>query len=174
MRSNLPPHQPHETEHCHGQSTHCRNSGDNWPHEGGRSNCAAWGKTCKACKTTGHFVKACRSTRKFVQALNQDCATSSEEEHVFVTTKSSSTSLSPRAVVVVVKIPVTFMIDIGATVSIVGENDLKNCRPNTIMKRTSVQVFPYRATSPLQLLGKVSVCTAYKEAFKKTSLSPQV
>ncbi|XP_064486028.1 uncharacterized protein LOC135398568 [Ornithodoros turicata] len=45
----------------------------------------------------------------------------------------------------------------GATVSIVGENNLQNCRLTSRLEKTSVKVFPYKATSPLRLLRKVSV-----------------
>ncbi|KAM7307639.1 uncharacterized protein ISCGN_011275 [Ixodes scapularis] len=132
-RSLKPPQRPnYQTQRHHSLSTDCHNCGGKWPHDGGRSNCPAWGKTCKACNKIGHFAKVCPST-------------------------------SPKAVIRVDNVPITFVIDTGATVSVVGEDELRNCHLDEKIEKTSVKVFPYRATSPLELLGKVSISMMYKE-----------
>ncbi|XP_075550350.1 uncharacterized protein LOC142583755 [Dermacentor variabilis] len=169
-------------------SADCRNCGGKWPHQGGRSSCAAWGKTCKACNKVGHFARFCRLTRQMVQAVDCDngpnrnqavsskkssstkeCAatrdtSSSSDKYVFVAMTSPQTGPSPKGIVTVNNVPVTFIIDTGATVSIVGENDFESYRLKVKLQETSVRVFPYKATSPLELLGKVSVTMRHKAA----------
>nr|XP_050051912.1 uncharacterized protein K02A2.6-like [Dermacentor andersoni] len=76
---------------------------------------------------------------------------------------SPQTGPSPKVSVTVNNVPVTFIIDTGATVSIVGENDFESYRLKVKLQETSVRVFPYKATSPLELLGKVSVTMRYKD-----------
>ncbi|KAM7300023.1 uncharacterized protein ISCGN_020587 [Ixodes scapularis] len=57
-RSLKPPQRPnYQAQQHHSLSTDCHNCGGKWPHGGGRSNCPAWGKTCKACNKIGHFAK---------------------------------------------------------------------------------------------------------------------
>ncbi|XP_040061964.1 uncharacterized protein LOC120836930 [Ixodes scapularis] len=164
-RSLKPPQRPNYQAQHHSLSTDCHNCGGKWPHGGGRSNCPAWGKTCKACNKIGHFAKVCRSSNKTVQTISQtrQDSSSSGEEHVFVAKTLPPASTSPKAVIRVDNVPITFVIDTGATVSVVGEDELRNCHLDEKLEKTSVKVFPYKATSPLQLLGKVSVSMMYKE-----------
>lgn len=166
-RQNEKPHsrQNYQMQH-HSAKTDCRNCGGNWPHDGGRSHCPAWGRTCRACNKMGHFAKLCRATNKpAVQAISQACQddSSSDEEHIFVTKTASPTSSSPKAVILINDVPITFVIDTGATVSIVGENEIKNCHLDEKLEKTSVKVFSYKATTPLQLLGKATVTMVHKE-----------
>uniref|UniRef100_A0A224Z9X1 RNA-directed DNA polymerase n=1 Tax=Rhipicephalus zambeziensis TaxID=60191 RepID=A0A224Z9X1_9ACAR len=183
-----PPRKSHERQRPRVSSTECHNCGGKWPHQGGRSGCPAWGKTCNACKKVGHFARFCLSTKKMVQAVDCDsspnknsqsvcskkCSStkghsasfetgSSSDEYAFVAMTFPQAGSSPQAVVTVNNVPVTFIIDTGATVSIMGENDFKSCRLNVNLQATSIRVFPYKATSPLELLGKVAVTMRYRD-----------
>ncbi|KAL1424138.1 hypothetical protein MTO96_003636 [Rhipicephalus appendiculatus] len=183
-----PPRKSHERQRPRVSSTECHNCGGKWPHQGGRSGCPAWGKTCNACNKVGHFARFCLSTKKMVQAVDCDsspnknsqsvcskkCSStkghsasfetgSSSDEYAFVAMTFPQAGSSPQAVVTVNNVPVTFIIDTGATVSIMGENDFKSCGLNVNLQATSIRVFPYKATSPLELLGKVAVTMRYKD-----------
>ncbi|XP_064472396.1 uncharacterized protein LOC135386412 [Ornithodoros turicata] len=37
-------------------SNECHNCGGRWPHDGGKTGCPAWGKTCNSCHKSGHFA----------------------------------------------------------------------------------------------------------------------
>jgi hypothetical protein len=43
-------------------STVCRNCGRNFPHEGGKTSCPAWGKECHGCHKLHHFRSQCRAS----------------------------------------------------------------------------------------------------------------
>jgi hypothetical protein len=45
-------------------ATLCRNCGKSYPHEGGPSNCPAWGTQCRSCGRYNHWSEQCRSTQK--------------------------------------------------------------------------------------------------------------
>ena len=42
-------------------SQRCYGCGRRYPHQGGRTQCPAWGKTCRGCGKLNHFAKHCRS-----------------------------------------------------------------------------------------------------------------
>lgn len=56
------------------------------------------------------------------------------------------------------------MISVGPAMSIVGRNNLKNCCVNKKIGKMFVTVYPSRAKSLLQFLGKASVSIIYKES----------
>lgn len=58
--------------------------------------------------------------------------------------------------------PVEFTLDTGATLSTVGSSDLMKLGLRHSLEQTSVKLFAYGATSPLPVLGKLSVTMKYK------------
>lgn len=153
--------QPRENSRRQHPDASCYNCGGSWPHNGGRSSCPARGKSCRSCQKVGHFSKVCRSAPVTVRAIRKN-AGSDSDGYTFATDTSCDISRSPRVIVEVNGTPVEFTLDTGATVSTVGSSDLWKLRLRHSLEQTGVKRFAYGATSPLPVLGKLSVTMKYK------------
>lgn len=56
------------------------------------------------------------------------------------------------------EVPLTVLVDSGASHNIMNSHDLAKVAPNTVLQPTDVQIFSYGSTSPLPLLGSAILC----------------
>lgn len=143
------------------ENKECYNCGRSWPHSGGRSSCPARGKKCNACHRLGHFASLCRSTHKTVRAVNPDSSLDSEEHVCTTYAHTQAATAPPRVVIEVNGVPIRFMIDTGAAVSMISSNSLQGRLSRDQLSKTSMKVFAYGAKSPLSLLGQLNVVRTY-------------
>ena len=86
----------------------CRNCGGQFPHEGGKTKCPAYDKTCHQCNKIGHFAKHCLSgpkkaapkddkakVRQLKTAMTSSSEEDSEEEFIFTISNSQKQPTVP-------------------------------------------------------------------------------
>lgn len=71
--------------------------------------------------------------------------------------------MSPKAVIRVDDVPITYLIDIAATVSIVDENELRNCHLDEKLKENICKGVSIKGNVFPATFGKASVSIVYKE-----------
>ncbi|XP_065193950.1 uncharacterized protein LOC135825146 [Sycon ciliatum] len=57
-------------------------------------------------------------------------------------------------------IPLTVLVDSGASHDIINTDDLAKVAPGAALQQTDVQIFAYGSTSPLLLLGSITLCVS--------------
>ena len=94
-------------------------------HRRGTSNCAGWGRACRACGKKNHFTSQCKAKEKTHNAEVEEDVSSEAGFLYCVTTKPAMTetvnSVSERelyARMLINEKPVRFHIDCGATVNV--------------------------------------------------------
>ena len=133
----------------------CRNCGLLYPHQGGKMQCPAWGKTCFACNKQNHFQRQCQGTNKFQRPLSRSKTYTAQnathsrrqvhqigtevqkpmkrddaaEEYAFVLEEQRLKKL-PYVQVVINDFPVEMLVDTGASVNILDQCFLTSVRPN--------------------------------------------
>ena len=156
----------------------CRNCGLSYPHQGGKTQCPAWGKTCFACNKQNHFQRQCMSSNKFQrplvrskthmsqsrthsvqqvrqvdievqQAMKTD---ETDEEYAFVLEEQRLKKL-PYAQVVINGFPVNMLIDTGASVNILDEQTFRGFPEPIDLNRSHTTIHSYASPTPIKIMG---------------------
>ncbi|XP_064462161.1 uncharacterized protein LOC135372483 [Ornithodoros turicata] len=138
-----------------GGTQKCFGCGGRWPHEGGKTNCPAWGARCHKCQKGNHFAKWCRATTLpkepvgSVNVLSTRSKVSSSEESVFHV--QGCTKL-PVVRVTVNDRPLDFFLDTGAGVNVIGEQTWRTHLKGRL-EETTTRLVPYGITEAIPVMG---------------------
>ena len=133
-----------------GKGQKCQRCGSNENHS--RQDCPAKDAECHKCKKRGHFQRVCRS--KAASQLSE--VESSLPNDVFLGEIAEGNNNPWRAEVEVMGHEITFKVDSGADVSVIGEAVYKRYLSKIPLKKSSKRLFgPCR--SPLNCLGEMTV-----------------
>ena len=163
-------------------SQKCYRCGYSWPHK--NKPCPATEETCRQCGKTGHFARVCKSrTQSKSHTVSQPRqnkrpvpkrtplsssirqvqeqeeshheADSSEEEYLF-TCMNKADGKMPKVKVKINDIPITMIVDTGASLDIIDEVTFHQLQQKTDIQlgRVSTKLFAYGSDEQLPLLGK--------------------
>ena len=170
QRRQQPPQRKHGLPHK--QSTQCRQCGYTWPHT--RGPCPAIGKTCTTCGKPNHFAQMCltgkvwptsRDAKQPPQQKNRSpqvrqvrvqpdrISESSDEEYLFTLGLKDGDGKVPKITVTVNGIPISMMVDTGASTNIMDEATFSKLQ-SIELQSTSSRIFAYGSESQLSVLGK--------------------
>ena len=150
--------------------------GGQFPHEGGKTKCPAYDKTCHQCNKIGHFAKHCLSGPKKatpkddkakVQQLKAAMTSSSEEdsEEKFIFTITNSQK-QPTVTIYLGNIPVSLVVDSGSSVNLINNDTFKRLQSiNQSIKLvpSKTKIFPYGTTTPIETKGQFDITICYKQ-----------
>ncbi|XP_075739522.1 uncharacterized protein LOC142784984 [Rhipicephalus microplus] len=138
-----------------------------------RSHCPARGRTCYGCERCGHFQSVCRSSRRgqprrpapVRELLCDDDAESSHSILTICTNKRRGLYVDVDVSVINPK-PLTrkvsFLIDTGSAVSIIGEGHFRNLFQDKVQLRTpSITLFDF-SRQKIPVLGLFEAMLSYK------------
>ena len=143
----------------------CRNCNGQYPHQGGKTSCPAYGKECRKCGKKNHFQAVCRSEssskaskgwnsgRKRI-TLGTLSDSDTEDENVFRIRvhKDNNSSKRPFFKVRINGTLVTVMADSGSSINILDEGDFEKLKqPRPELRATSTRVYPYESETPIQI-----------------------
>ena len=165
-------------------SQKCYRCGFSWPHK--NNLCPATEETCRQCGKTGHFARVCKSRTQskshtvsqprqnkrlvpkrtpFSSSIRQvqeqeeshHETDSSEEEYLF-TCMNKADGTMPKVKVKINDIPITMILDTGASLYIIDEVTFHQLQQKTDIQlgRASTKLFAYGSDDQLPLLGKVT------------------
>ena len=142
-------------------SEKCRNCGREYPHQGGKTACPAYGKACRGCGKMNHFQAVCRGEGRSMHRLHADEASSGEssdddEVYTFSLSTNQVSKDQPLFEVKVQGTPVVIMADSGASINVLDEKDFHRLPNGTELEHTAVKIFAYQSNSPLHVIGKFS------------------
>ena len=173
QRRQQPPQRKHGLPHK--QSTQCRQCGYTWPHT--RGPCPAIGKTCTTCGKPNHFAQMCltgkvwptsRDAKQPPQQKNRSpqvrqvrvqpdrTSESSDEEYLFTLGLKDGDGKVPKITVTVNGIPISMMVDTGASTNIMDEATFSKLQ-SIELQSTSSRIFAYGSESQLSVLGKFKI-----------------
>ena len=163
-------------------SQKCYRCGFSWPHK--NKPCPATEETCRQCGRTGHFARVCKSRTQSKshtvsqprqnkrpvpkrtplsssirqvqeQEENHHETDSSEEEYLF-TCMNKADGKMPKVKVKINDIPITMIVDTGASLDIIDEVTFHQLQQKTDIQlgRASTKLFAYGSDEQLPLLGK--------------------
>ena len=163
-------------------SQKCYRCGFSWPHK--TKPCPATDEICRQCGKTGHFAKVCKGrptsqSHTVPQPRQHKCqfpkrthpstsirqiqkqeeshqqTDSSEEEYIFTCEKMADSKM-PKVTVKINDIPITMIIDTGASLDIIDEVTFHKLEQKARIQlgRTSTKLFAYGSHEQLPLLGK--------------------
>eukprot|EP00794_Sanderia_malayensis_P020813 gene20813-22856_t len=164
-----PPQKPQFFKSNKRDTKPCGHCGGTWPHN--KSPCPAQGQTCHKCGKNNHFAKVCRSgfknsaqpkgsTKHAVRhvlatplAAAQAEPNKSDEEYLF--TLSSSDKHAPKAQLTLNEMPLSMIIDTGASINIIDEHTYKKFQEikEIPLTRGTTRIFDYGAANQLPVLG---------------------
>ena len=168
-QQNNPPTDP--------KSNTCGHCGRKWPHK--NNQCPAKGKVCSKCGKANHFAAVCRSkpkqeatpiTHQSVRTVTQADESSSEDEYLFTLKPKADKNKAPTATIKMNDIPVTMMVDTGASIDIIDESTYNRMQKVTKipLHRSNTRVFAYGSPTQLPVLGKFE---ATLESCRKITVS---
>ena len=145
------------------KSNTCGHCGRKWPHK--NNQCPAKGKVCSKCGKANHFAAVCRSkpkqevapkTHQSVHTVSQANESSSEDEYLFTLKPNADTNKAPIANIKMNDIPVTMMVDTGASIDIIDESTYNRMQKVTKipLHRSNTRVFAYGSPTQLPVVGK--------------------
>lgn len=131
-----------------------------YKHEKLKEKCPAWGKTCKLCKKENHFAKKCKSKKfrepkrnkhrdmRFVGESDKSEGESEEEicgiEELEEVKMVKQSSLLRASVEILSKtgkaVPVTMIVDTGASCCVIGKEELKQVFKIPRLNRSQVKL----------------------------------
>ena len=163
-------------------SQKCYRCGFSWPHK--NKPCPATDEAYRQCGKTGHFAKVCKSrsqskshkvsqprqnNRPVPKRTPQSSSIhqvhekenshqqteSSDEEYIFTFEKIADSKM-PKVTVKINDIPITMIVDTGASLDIIDEVTFQQLQQNANIQlgRTSAKLFAYGSHEQLPLLGK--------------------
>lgn len=135
--------------------------------------CPARGKTCNKCKQVGHFESVCKTKesssdkghkkskrtdrkRDDVRQVSQDTEICSDSGYAFVVDGENSEFHDGKIAVDIGDVPLTVLIDSGATCNMVDRNtwnDLKEQGIKCVSHKNSKEMYPYGTQEPLPIAG---------------------
>ena len=145
------------------KSNTCGHCGRQWPHK--NNQCPAKGKFCSTCGKANHFAVVCRSkpkqgaapkTYQSVCTVSQADESSSEDEYLFTLKPKTDQHKAPIANIKVNDVPVTMMVDTGASIDVIDESTYNKMHKVTKLPlhRSNTRVFAYGSPTQLPVLGK--------------------
>ena len=160
----------------------CYRCGFSWPHK--NKPCPATEEICRQCGKTGHFARVCKSStqskshtvsqtrqntrlvpkrtplsRSIRQVQEQEEShhetDSSEDEYLFTCINKADGKM-PKVKVKINDIPITMIVDTGASLDIIDEVTFHQLQQKTDIQlgRASTKLFAYGSDEQLPLLGK--------------------
>ena len=146
-------------------------------HKADHPKCPAKGQQCRKCKNTGHFESVCKTKqRKFqratggkgkhdnVRQVRTENKPSDGTWYAFTVIDKPSDTNDGKITVVVGGVPITMIIDSGATCSVIDRKLWEHLKSNQIQcesKKCSHNLYPYGSKQSLTVAGmftaKVSV-----------------
>ncbi len=153
----------------------CWNCGRDWPHEGGQTNCPAFGKTCSKCGKQNHFSSECRSRNEHVRSVDKHCDqvdeteddTESESESEQSAFQIRSKVKSPETYVDINGIRIKMIVDTGASVNVIDQKTYAVLNKPPLTKHKS-RTYVYGSTDAMHIAGEF---TALVEKHNKTVLT---
>ena len=148
---------PQSSSFKHRYSSKCGLCGGNFPHEGGRTNCPAYGKTCSNCQKPNHFSSVCRYSAGNTQYVSTDPHFQGREtgDRDFVNhcTFHVDTNFKkiPTTTLTIDGKEIEVMLDTGTTVDILDEKTFQKF--GQPLQKTRTKLFPYGSTKSLPVLG---------------------
>ncbi|PIK40988.1 hypothetical protein BSL78_22161 [Apostichopus japonicus] len=123
------------------------------------ANCPARDATCNKCKLKGHYAKLCKTKPERIQKERSPSSdkvnkVQSDNEYVFIVTDQTGSGLVE---VNVGGVPISLLIDSGATCNVIGEETWKYLKANNVKcksEKATKQLFAYGSQKPLNVLGK--------------------
>ncbi|XP_042148851.1 uncharacterized protein LOC121047922 [Ixodes scapularis] len=150
-------------QRTHVSPPQCFHCGAPWPHEGGQVNCPAKFASCKACGRKGHYGKVCQSAHKPIFQISHD-SDSDESVYAVGTISQVSHQNLPEVHLQVNNTPITFLIDTGASVSVIGTSTLNKLGALTKLQQAGTRIYAYGSDAPLPIIGKLSVTLKYRDS----------
>ena len=153
--------------------------------------CLARGQTCKACHKKNHYARCCRSIKTQAKQnaqpgrINQvqtvpDLEDSSQEdgssdelsyEYVYTVNGASNSdtpNTTPQVDIIVQNTMIKFLIDSGATVSLIDEeawSKIQKCNKSIMLQKSTSRIYPYGSDKPLELKGQFTTTLESKTRF---------
>ncbi|GFO29260.1 retrovirus-related pol polyprotein from transposon 412 [Plakobranchus ocellatus] len=132
----------------------CRNCGGPFPHS---TSCFAKGKICLNCKKPNNVANVCRSKKAEVKQITED---SSETEEIFTLWSSKKV---PTTSLLINNQNISFIIDTGASVSVITEATYNNMKKKPQLKPSSTAIYGYNAVQKLPALGCFTTTASHKK-----------
>lgn len=153
----------------------CRNCGQSWPHDGGKTACPAFGKECRNCKKMNHYSSCCRSdpaakptaktpTNRKPQKRHQTRVnkletqdSSGDDAYVYTvelcTMSAANHEARPRFKISLNGQQLSVIADSGADINIIDEQDYSKLQPRPKLRSDNTKIFPYGSKTPLLVKG---------------------
>ena len=144
-------------------SSKCRNCGQSWPHNGGKSACTAMGREFRNCnkmksKSTTTFKRK-RQHKIGVHVVEAADDSSSDDAHVYkltmcdVTVGVNKIDERPHFVVSVNGHRLDVIADSGAEINIIDEQHYDEMKPKPKLRNDNTKILPYGSTTSLHVKG---------------------
>ena len=157
----------------------CFSFGKHWPHQGGQSKCAAFGKQCTRCGKRNHFAKCCKNNQEIKVAqggekLTDTSSDSRGEESTCTLLEVNPLGQSdnrPLKAVLISGVDIMVLPDSGATVNAMDEATFKKygLDERVKIKKSRCQIKPFGAAAEanaLPVLGCFDALTKSKTKMK--------
>ena len=141
----------------------CFRCGGSYPHTRDKG-CPAANVKCNLCRKEGHFAKCCKtkpekmkqmSDREKINMLNDFAHTyEPDQDYDNVWTVKEPNSKLPTIKLEVCNSEVEFTIDTGASVNTIDEHEWSKIVTKPKLYRSSVRLFAYGGSEPLEILGE--------------------
>ena len=149
--------------------------------EHGVDACPAKGRTCNNCGKQNHFAKVCRqSTRKqqkpriqFVNQNNLNESSSSGSIWIVKQAKAAINYLSkffmPFVAIFLSQTWINICVDTGAQANIMDEKTFNQLKLKPKLYKTSVKLYRYNDTRPIELLGEFKTRVMYNNQYRSVT-----
>jgi hypothetical protein len=149
--------------------------------EHGVDACPAKGRTCNNCGKQNHFAKVCRqSTRKqqkpriqFVNQNNLNESSSSGSIWIVKQAKAAINYISkffmPFVAIFLSQTWINICVDTGAQANIIDEKTFNQLKLKPKLRKTSVKLYRYNDTRPIELLGEFKTRVMYNNQYRSVT-----
>ena len=148
---------PQRREYPQRDETSCYNcDGQHGP----RNPCPARGQECYNCGRRGHYSRSCHSGRRQNprprghENVNATFEEGDDDVTYAYGINTANKSMSPTVDVSIHGKKINFLIDTGASINVMDEQDFNEIRHYVKLKKSTTRIFPYKSTSPIETLGE--------------------